>query len=98
MQVLSIIGDILGVISLVVVIGGAVFLLVMKNDINTTNTDLVRKRLEEEKEFFQSLGVVMYYAELAADELGKDPASREDLLESIYFIDDCIIEDRINFT
>ena len=98
MQVLSIIGDILGVISIIVVIGGAVSLFVMKQDINSTNTDLVRKRLDDEKEFFQSLGVVMYYAELAADELGKDPASREDLLESIYFIDDCIIEDRINFT
>lgn len=56
------------------------------------------KRLEKEREYFNMVGLVTYWALEAANEIEDlDPDVREEIVKAVDAIDDLIVEDRIYF-
>lgn len=99
-QCMEFLGNLLGVFSIIfiiyTVVFGIIFLLDVISGDEEDDMDLIREQLEQEREYFEMLGVILYWAKTAVEESELDPPAREDLIEAIDTIDELIIEDRIN--
>ena len=98
---MSIVSNILGVLSILMilcVIAVAILFAVDSIRGNSESTeDDIREQLEQEREYFRQIGIILYWATAATDELDMEPAAREEVIEAIDTFDDLLIEDRIHF-
>lgn len=100
MSLMTVISNILGVLSILSIlcaIAVAILFTVDSYKDNSSDTeDEMRDKLEQEREYFRLMGVILYWATVATDEVDMEPTAREEVIEAIDTFDDLMIEDRIH--